>query len=175
MAEFLSIEVTGNQELLRELAQALKRLERPAELMRALGARLEANIQDRFDAKRDPDGNRWAELAQSTRKRYDKLDTVKSGKYRGQVRRSGTLLERSGDMRKSLNPSNYGDDWVEVGMSRLTDDEEWSIPLLHETGTRRMPRRGIFFSDPDSGTLGADDDAALSEEIAAFLDDVFGA
>lgn len=174
MAEFLSIEVTGNQELLADLEQALKRLERPAELMQALGARLVSNIQERFDTKRDPDGNRWAELAASTRARYDRQDTGKSGKYRGQVRKSGTLLERSGVMRQSLNPT-YGDDWAEVGMNRLTDGERWSIPLLHETGTRRMPRRGIFFSNPDSGTLGADDEAALNEEITAFLDDVFGA
>lgn len=174
MAEFLSIEVTGNQELLRDLAQALKRLDRPGDLMRALGARLEANIQERFDTKRDPDGNRWAELAPSTRKRYDKQDIAKSGKYRGQVRSRGTLLERTRQMRQSLT-SAAGDDYVEVGMSRLSDGGKWSIPLLHETGTRRMPRRGIFFSDPNSGTLGADDEAALSEEITAFLDDVFGA
>jgi len=61
-----------------------------------------------------------------------------------------------------------------VGMSRLSDGGEWSIPLLHETGTRRMPRRGIFLADPDAGTLGQQDEALLTEEIQAFLDDVFG-
>lgn len=173
MADFLSIEVTGNRELLAYLADAVKRLDRPADLMRTLGARLEANIQERFDTKRDPDGNRWEKLADSTLKTYARQDTAKSGKYKGQVRTRGTLLERTRQMRQSLT-SNAGDDYVEVGMARLSDNGAWSIPLLHETGTRRMPRRGIFFSDPDSGTLGADDEAALDEELTAFLDDVFG-
>lgn len=175
MADFLSIEVTGNRELLADLEQALRRIDRPADLMRALGARLEANIQERFDTKRDPDGNAWAGLAPSTQARYDKQDTAKSGKFKGQVRKRGTLLQRTGDMRRSLNPSNYGDDYFEVGMNRLSDGGKWSIPLLHETGTTRMPRRGIFFSDPDAGTLGAQDEEALDEELMAFLDDVFGA
>jgi len=173
MAEFLSIDVTGNRELLADLEQALKRIERPAELMRALGARLEAAIQERFDTKRDPDGNAWDGLAPSTQKRYDRADTAKGGKFKGQVRKRGTLLERTRQMRQSLT-SNAGDDYVEVGMSRLSDGGKWSIPLLHETGTTRMPRRGIFFSDPDAGTLGAQDEAALDEELTAFLDDVFG-
>lgn len=173
MADFLSIEVTGNRELLASLEQALKRIERPADLMRALGARLEANIQERFDTKRDPDGNPWAGLAPSTQKSYDRADVAKSGKFKGQVRKRGTLLERTRQMRQSLT-SNAGDDFVEVGMGRLSDGGKWSIPLLHETGTTRMPRRGIFFSDPDAGTLGAQDEAALDEELTAFLDDVFG-
>jgi len=174
MAEFLSIDVIGNRELLADLEQALKRIERPAELMRALGARLEANIQERFDTKRDPDGNAWAPLAPSTQAGYDRADTAKRGKFKGQVRQRGTLLERTRQMRQSLS-SNAGDDYVEVGMARLSDNGKWSVPLLHETGTARMPRRGIFFSDPDAGTLGAQDESALDEELMAFLDDVFGA
>lgn len=174
MADFLSIEVTGNRELLADLEQALRRIDRPADLMRALGARLEANIHERFDTKRDPDGNAWAGLAPSTQARYDKQDTAKSGKFKGQVRKRGTLLERTRQMRQSLT-SDAGDDYVEVGMSRLSDGGKWSIPLLHETGTTRMPRRGIFFSDPEAGTLGAQDEEALDEELMAFLDDVFGA
>lgn len=172
MADFLSITVTGNNELLASLEQALRRIERPAELMQVLGARLEANINARFDAKRDPDGAAWAPLAASTQARYDKQDTVRRGKNAGQVRKRGTLLERTRQMRSSLS-ANVGDDYVEVGMARLSDDGKWSIPLLHETGTTRMPRRGIFFSDPDAGTLGREDEQMLDEEIAAYLDEVF--
>ena len=76
-------------------------------------------------------------------------------------------------MRASLS-ANSGPDFVEVGMARLTDGGKWSVPLLHETGTARMPRRGIFLSDPDAGTLGAEDDRMLDEEITAYLDEVFG-
>jgi phage virion morphogenesis protein len=165
VAEFLRIQVTGNAELQAFLQQAVRRIERPAELMEALAARLEANIQERFDRKVDPTGQSWAALAPQTVKRYEAED---------QGRRQGTLLQRTGQMRASLT-SAAGDDFAEVGMSRLSDGGEWSIPLLHETGTRRMPRRGIFLADPDAGTLGQQDEAMLTEEIQAYLDDVFGA
>lgn len=164
MAEVVSIEVTGAEELRAELLRAVQRLESPRDLMQALGDRMVGNIERRFDGKRDPDGVPWQPLAESTRRRYAKEDGG---------RRRGTLLERTGQMRNTLT-ANAGDDYVQVGMSRLSDGGRWQIPLLHETGTRRMPRRGIFLSDPDSGTLGAQDERDLLDEIAGFLDDVFG-
>lgn len=164
MAEFLSIEVTGLAELRVDLARALARMERPADLLEALGAELEANIERRFDRKVDPDGRAWQPLAESTVARYEAED---------KGARRGTLLERTGQMRNSLS-ANAGDDYVEIGMSRLSDGGAWSIPLLHETGTERMPRRGIFLSDPDAGTLGAEDEADITRLITEFLDDVFG-
>lgn len=165
MADFLSIDVTGLAELRIDLARAVARLERPRDLMKTLGAVLEANIEQRFDGKRDPNGTAWAPLAESTLARYAAED---------KGARRGTLLERIGQMRNSLT-SNAGDDFVEVGMNRLTDGGKWSIPLLHETGTEHMPRRGIFLADPDAGTLGRDDEADLEAELVRFLDDVFGA
>lgn len=173
MADFLSIEVVGNKDLRESLAAAVERIERPRELLRSIGAVIENNIERRFDTKRDPQGRPWAGLAESTRAQYDRQDTATKGAKAGTVTRRGTLLERTRQMRDSL-ASNVGDDFVEVGMSRLTNDRKWSIPLLHETGTRRMPRRGIFLADPDAGTLGAEDEADVSAEIIDFLDDVFG-
>lgn len=165
MAEFLSIEVTGLDALRADLARGLARLEQPRDLMAALGAVLESNIERRFDSKRDPTGNRWEPLADSTQAKYAAEDGGK---------RRGTLLERTGQMRNSL-ATNVGDDYVELGMSRLTTGGAWSIPLLHETGTEHMPRRGIFLADPDAGTLGKGDEDDLATELAAFLDQVFGA
>lgn len=163
MAEFLRIEVTGNAELQAFLASAVRQLERPAALMEALAARLEANIQERFDREVDPTGAAWEPLAPATVEKYAEED---------EGRKQGTLLERTGQMRSSLT-SAAGDDWAEVGMSRLTAGGEWSIPLLHETGTRRMPRRGIFLA-ADAGELGLQDQAMLREEIDAYLGEVFG-
>jgi hypothetical protein len=37
-----------------------------------------------------------------------------------------------------------------------------------------MPRRGIFLSDPDAGTLGRDDEEDITRVVVEFLDDVFG-
>lgn len=76
-------------------------------------------------------------------------------------------------MRNSL-AANAGDTFVEVGMSRLTDGGAWSLPLLHETGTSRMPRRGIFLADWQAGTLGSEDEADLMRLVGDFLDGVFG-
>lgn len=166
MRNFMNVDVQGNEELLDFLDQAMKRINQPSDLMEALAARLEANVNERFDQKVDPNGQPWAPLSRKTLLMYAKKD---------EGRRQGTLLERSGDMRSSLmQNTRFGDDFAEVGMNRLTDGGLWNIPDLHETGTRRMPRRGIFFGDPDSGTLGAQDEAMLTEEIKAFLDDVFG-
>jgi phage gpG-like protein len=174
MADFLSIEVVGNAELRKALSDAVGRIERPRELLQSIGAVLEVNIERRFDAKRDPTGKRWAPRTQSTLDKYDRDEaTGKRDKQTDKPLVRGTLLERTRQMRDSLT-SNVGENFVEVGMSRLTDKGKWSIPLLHETGTRRMPRRGIFLADPDAGTLGADDEADVSTEITDFLDGVFG-
>jgi phage gpG-like protein len=173
MADFLSVQVTGNLELLQSLEQALARVQQPRELMERLGQGLEEAIQRRFDTKRDPDGSPWAPLRPSTQANYDRNDTQRSGRNAGQIVSRGSLLERTRQMRSSL-ATDAGTDYVEVGMSRLSDGGGWSIPLLHETGTTKMARRGLFFSNPDTGTLGVEDEAMLDEEIGLFLDDVFG-
>lgn len=166
MADFLQIALTGHAELVASLKQAVQRLEHPHELMQAIGDELKAAIELRFETKRDPNGAPWAPLADSTRERYAAED---------KGARRGTLLERTGQMRNSLTV-NAGDDWVEVGMSRLTArGGAWSIPLLHETGTTRMPRRAIFLADWETGTLGREDAAALDAVLSEFLDDAFGA
>lgn len=169
MAKFLSIQVEGATELQAELQNAVARLKRPRDLMQALGDALVGNIERRFDTKRDPSGAPWRPLAPATLERYREEDTDAKGSYK----RRGTLLERTGRMRDSLT-ANAGDNFVEVGMSRLTDGGAWAIPLLHETGTRRMPRRGIFLANWEAGTLGAEDEGDLREEMVAFLDDLFG-
>ena len=174
MSNLLSIEVTGSRELREQLLDAQRRLEAPRDLMAALGAILERNIEGRFDGKTDPGGIPWKPWAASTREQYDRQDAVKRGPNKGELRRRGSLLQRTNQMRDSLF-ANAGDDYVEVGMSRLSDNHRWNIALLHETGTARMPRRGIFLADPDAGTLGVQDEADLDAEIVAFLDDVFGA
>lgn len=161
MADFLSIEVTGNKELQAELARAVAQLQRPRDLMQALGDLFKGNIERRFDNERDPSGVPWQRLKPATLKRKTK------------EKRTGGILRESGDMRGSLT-ANAGDDYAEVGMSRLTAGGGWSIPLLHETGTRRMSRRGLFLADWEAGKLGAQDEADLSKEIADFLDGIFG-
>lgn len=161
MAGFLSIEVSGLTELQAALDRAVRALDDPRDLLDALGATLEANINLRFETKTDPNGTPWAPLSPATLAIYAAEDGGK---------RRGTLLERTGQMINSLT-HNVGPDYVQVGMSRLTDGGQWALPLLHETGTTRMPRRGIFLGDWELGTLGAQDEADLLADIDAWLDD----
>ena len=39
----------------------------------------------------------------------------------------------------------------------------------HEWGTRRMPRRGLMFENPDAGTLAPDDERAIVDILADLL------
>lgn len=155
----MSIEVTGLGTLQADLRRLLQHLDRPADLMRDLAAVLEGQVEQRLDFKRDPSGQRWAKLAESTVERYAAEDKGS---------RRGTLLERTGQMRNSLSASS-GDDWAEVGMSRLSPNGAWQLPQLHEFGTTKMPRRGMFFADPEAGTLGQDDQNALADAIDTWL------
>lgn len=138
--------------------------------MQALGDVMVGNIERRFETKRDPSGRKWEELRPATVEWYRMLDTdPKTGKWTPR----GSLLERTRRMRDSLS-ANASDDAVTVGMNRLTKGGRWSIPLLHETGTRRMVARSLFLGNWSTGTLGAEDERDLEDEIAAFLDDLFG-
>ena len=42
----------------------------------------------------------------------------------------------------------------------------------HEWGTVNMDRRGMLMADPDAGTLGQADEAAVLDIVAGWLDDL---
>jgi len=148
-----TIRLEGEAELQRRLGALINALQDPRPLFAALGATLERHIELRFDTKRDPAGVPWPPLAASTRERYARADGE---------RRQGTLLERTRRMRDSLATNVYPDR-LEVG---------FGVPYagFHETGTKRMPRRGLLAADPTAGTLGDRDRAALLRTLATFLD-----
>lgn len=62
----------------------------------------------------------------------------------------------------SLNFSADADS-VRVGFGNL-------VAVFHEWGTWKIPRRGMLFADPDTGELGAGDDAAVLDVLSAWLD-----
>lgn len=166
MADRLVIELDAEGELLRRLDEAVRRIGNAEELFANIGGLLEQNINQRFDHKVDPTGTPWAPLAPSTARRYFNAD-------RGNT--AGTLLERTRQMRDSIAENTVvGADFVEVGMGRLTDDGAWDVPVLHEFGTTRMPRRGLLTADPEAGELGAQDRDDVLEEIERYLLDVLG-
>jgi len=151
MADGLRVDI-GGDDIPKALAGAAERLAHPRELLERIGAVLEANVNERFRTKTDPDGNAWLPIAASTRKRYEQ-------QYDGTV--PGSLLERTRLMRSSLT-HNATDEFVEVGFP--VGYAQW-----HETGTRRMPRRGLLAGDWVSGRLGAADAADVLAEVNDYL------
>lgn len=124
-------------------------------LLDAVGAELEARIEQRFDTKKDPSGATWAPLAESTKLRYKAQD---------KGRRRGTLLERSRLMRNSLTHQVQPDSvLIGFGIDRAA---------YHELGTRKMPRRGLLMAEPATGALGAGDKAAVETLLGRFFGDL---
>lgn len=150
MVDRLDIEVIGF-EFLSTIDRAASRLEHPGALLSVIGATMEQNINLRFITKTDPNGVAWLPLAASTLKR--KKDV-------------GSLLEHTG-MGKASLAYQVGLDgtWVEVGFGE-------SYMGYHETGTMRMPRRQLLTDDWVSGTLGAQDQADILEDVQAYLNEL---
>lgn len=153
------IEVTTDTQAIGDSLQALQRrlgdLRQP---LRDIGAVLENKIRDRRETQRDPNGQRWAEWAESTRINYPE-----SGR--------GKLLDRSGDLWDRTGPQ-----WKVQGMLsdvvlRVGFDRAYST--YHEFGTDNMPRRGLLFADPENGQLAAQDEQAINDVLADWLDGVF--
>ncbi len=130
--------------LLVVLARMQATLKDTSPVMKAIGRKLESNINVRFDTKTAPDGSAWAPWAEST---------AAARAHEGR----GTLLEYTGRMRDSLafiadNSS------VEVG---------FGVPYAkhHEHGTKRMPARPVLFHN---GQLAQGDlDDAVSAALSA--------
>jgi phage virion morphogenesis protein len=143
----ISIEVQ-NGEVLDYLRRLQARMDDMTPVMDAIGQRLEEQISMRFENEADPDWRPWAYWSESTLRSYPE-----DGNRR--------LLDRYGDMLRSLN-HQAGSDYVLVGFGS-------DYAAYHEFGTKHMPRRGLLFSDPDSGQLGSDDEAAILDIVYSYL------
>lgn len=157
MADRFVIELLDD-ELQRRLADAIARLERPAELMEAVAGQLKENVERRFVSKTDPAGAPWRELAESTL-------AAKKGK--------GSILQLSGLMKGSLDTNVDADGkGLEVGFGER-------YAGYHETGSKdgKLPRRGLLlgavgFGDVTSGELGADDRADVLALVDRYLQEL---
>lgn len=152
-----------DDELLAQIDRSVRAMAEPEQLLGALGQLLKGNIALRFQTKRGPDGTPWLPLARSTAARYAKED---KGKARG------SLLQRTGQMLRSLDYNVLGTDAVEIGFSQRVG--RWDLATLHELGTQRMPRRPMIFDDPIAGTLGAQDRQDVLDELEAWVGNLLG-
>ncbi len=127
-------------------------------VMEKIGYTLETNIRGRFDIKTDPNGQRWAPWADSTRETYPYPGSP-FAKTEGPG--NGKLLDRYGTMFDGLNYEPSADS-VRIGFAM-------PYAAYHEYGTQKMPRRGMLMADPNAGTLGAEDQAAVIDILNGFL------
>ena len=104
------------------------------QLLTNIGVEVEYNTQERFDSQLSPDGKRWQDLADKTKKYY--------AKYFPGLRR--TILVGTGGLRDSIE--SQIDDWsVLVGATKV-------YAATHQYGRGKIPARpylGISTSDTD--------------------------
>lgn len=122
----------------------------PRALLDAIGMEMESRVSARFETKTDPTGAPWAPWKPSTVKSYPKSGA------------NNKLLDRFNDMLGSLNHQTDNDS-VFVGFGQ-------PYAQYHEFGTEKMARRGMLAADPDAGTLGAGDEAAIVDVLRAALE-----
>lgn len=160
MTDGLTVGVVSDQ-ISVGLAELQTRLGDLTPVFNVIGEKFESNVNIRFDTKRDPNGQPWAPWAASTRAAYDKADTVAGKGGKKEVKRKGTLLERTGHMRDGLS---YVADAtaLDLGFDRKQ-------AAYHEFGTKRMPRRGLILGDPEAGTLAAPDETMIMATIEAWM------
>jgi phage gpG-like protein len=151
----MAVKVTDAKPLKAKIARA-RAAGKGIEIQEAMGRQLQARINLRFVTKLAPDGNTWPALAESTKAAYAAED-----RQRGNGKTAGSLLLRTRLMRQSLTR--------EVGARDVTVGFARPYAKWHELGTRRMPRRGLIFQDPTSGTLSADDIGAMDRVGTAVL------
>ncbi len=145
----MSLTITANTPLvierLQQIAARLGDLKAP---LGAIGMEMESRISARFESRSDPQGHPWAPWLPSTRRRYPKDG-------------HGTILDHYGDMLASLS-HKANEKSVTIGFGQ-------PYAAYHEWGTKHMERRGLLFADPDAGTLGSGDEAAVLNVLDGFL------
>lgn len=145
----LSFYINSSDTVRAHLDGLRQRLGDLSEVMAGIGMELESRISSRFESRTDPNGDAWEPWAPSTKARYPA-----DGNKR--------LLDRHGDMLGSLSHTSDATS-VTVGFGN-------PVATYHEWGTEHMPRRGLLFADPDAGTLGNDDEAAVLDILSAWIE-----
>lgn len=146
----LSVEV-NSRALDDVLARLLRGMKNLTPVMDSIGQELESRVSGRFESQSDPLGRQWAPWAESTKENYPADGNAR-------------ILDRYGDMLRSLNHKADSSS-VRVGFGQ-------PYAAFHEWGTKHMPRRGLLFADPDSGTLAEGDEMAVLDILGVWLSDL---
>lgn len=145
---------------LRELLGKLSDFSEP---MAGIGQELEGRISARFETQTDPNGAAWHPWAASTRASYPFAGTKAAAKA-GKVG-NGRLLDRySANGTGLLGTLNHQAGQTEVMVGFGVD-----YAVYHEYGTRKMPRRGLIFANPQIGILALEDEESIIDIINRWL------
>ncbi|GKS96992.1 phage virion morphogenesis protein [Acidovorax sp. SUPP2825] len=142
---------TDDRAFAQDLRTIYNRLGNLRPVMESIGMELEGRVSGRFETRTDPNGKGWAAWSPFTQATYPK-----DGNRR--------LLDRYGDMLGSLTHK------ADAGSVRVGFGQPYAT--FHEFGTKHMPRRGLLFADPEAGTLGQEDEAAVLDVLSAWLNDL---
>ncbi|MDR2925953.1 MAG: phage virion morphogenesis protein [Azoarcus sp.] len=136
-----ALKITVDDRAFRAALDHLQRAARDMEpAMRDIAATLWERAGERFETQRDPVGRGWE---------------PKKGES------APATLVVSQHMLNSLKP-HADATRAEVGFGQ-------PYAIYHEFGTAKMPRRGIFYLDPEAGQLSAEDEALILGRIAEHL------
>lgn len=152
----IDVEDSGFRQYLADLQGRLNDL---TPVMQSIGQEMENRISARFETETDPDGKAWTQWAESTRESYPYPGTP-AAEAMGRPG-AGRILDRYSDMLGSLNWAADANS-VQVGFGQ-------HYAAFHEFGTRKMPRRGLIFQDPETGQLAPDDEQALIDLLEDWL------
>jgi phage virion morphogenesis protein len=123
--------------------QALRRLQAAVgdlePAMADIAATLWERVGERFETRTDPVGKAWEE-----KKNKAPATLIDSGHMLGS-------LTRHADSRHAM-----------VGFGQ-------PYAAYHEFGTKKMPRRGLLFADPEKGELAPDDEKAILDAVLDHL------
>ncbi|MDR3087827.1 MAG: phage virion morphogenesis protein [Azoarcus sp.] len=144
----IEIKLVGNKTVLERLSQLASRMDDLTPAMTAIGAELKARVSNRFETQTDPDGIRWTDWAPSTKKSYPK-----EGNH--------TVLDRYGHMLDSLG-FRADKNTVTIGFGS-------PYATYHEFGTKKMPRRGLLFTNPETRMLSTNDETTVLDILQTFL------
>ncbi|GHU27519.1 hypothetical protein AGMMS50256_07570 [Betaproteobacteria bacterium] len=144
----IQIELIGNKTVLERLSQLAARMDDMTPVMTEIGAELKARISNRFETQTDPDGKKWTGWAPSTIKSYPK-----DGNH--------TILDRHGDMLDNLG--------YQADKNTVTVGFGSPYAAFHEFGTRKMPRRGLLFTNPEARMLSTDDETTVLDILQNFM------
>jgi phage virion morphogenesis protein len=149
---YIKLDASQVQALARRLASVALSSAEQTQLMANLGAEIEDQTKERFETKRDPEGNPWKDIAESTKEWY-------SHEFPG----AEPPLVREGGLRDSVESRTRGPWAVLVGATK-------EYAAVHQWG---WEARGIE-ARPYLG-LGPQDLAALEAKVVEFLQANWGA